>query len=71
MKSGLEKWKKEIDEVSNCIWKVKLTHALGPTIEKIGDNLLLLEKDVELSAIEMEKQIEEKVKTTHNNVYHS
>ncbi|WP_225037317.1 hypothetical protein [Winogradskyella sp. SM1960] len=69
MKSNLEKWKKEIDEISNCVWKVALTHELGPSVEKIGTNLEQLEKEVELSAIEMNKQIEEKIKTTHNNGY--
>ena len=54
MISGLENWKKEIDEVSNCVWKVTLTHELGSSVEKIGDNLELLEKEVELSAIEMD-----------------
>ncbi len=66
MKSELLKWKKEIDEVSNCVWKVTLTHELGPSVEKIGANLELLKKEVELSAIEMNKQIEEKIKTTLN-----
>ena len=69
MISGLENWKKEIDEVSNCVWKVTLTHELGSSVEKIGDNLELLEKEVELSEIEMDKQIEEKIKTTHNKGY--
>ena len=39
MKSELGKWKKDIDEVSNCVWKVTLTHELGSTIEKIGEDL--------------------------------
>lgn len=62
MKNDLEKWIKEIDEVSNCVWKVTLTHQLGPSIEKIGTNLEQLEKEVELSTIEMNKQIEVKRK---------
>jgi hypothetical protein len=66
MKSDLENWKKEIDEISNCVWKVTLTHQLGPSVEKIGTNLEQLEKEVELSAIKMNRQIEDKIKTTHN-----
>ncbi len=57
MKSELKKWKKEIKEISNCVWKVTLIHELGICIEKIGTNLEILEKEVELSAIEMNKQI--------------
>ena len=68
MKSELKKWKKEIDEVSNCVWKVTLIHELGSSVEKIGTNLEQLEIEVELSAIEMNKQIDEKIKTTHNTV---
>ena len=68
MKSELKKWKKEIDEVSNCVWKVTLINELGSSVEKIGTNLEQLEIEVELSAIEMNKQIDEKIKTTHNTV---
>ena len=39
MKAGLEKWRKEIEEISNCGWKVSLTHELGSIVEKTGDNL--------------------------------
>jgi len=58
MKNELDKWNKEINEVSNGVWKITLTHKLGPSIEKTGENLDQLEKDVEMSAIEMNKQIE-------------
>ncbi len=57
MKSELKKWKKEIEEISNCVWKVTLIHELGICIEKRGTNLEILEKEIELSAIEMNKQI--------------
>jgi len=69
MKEKLEKWKKEIDEISNCVWKVSLTHELGPKVEKTGENLEQIEKEIELSALEMNEQIERKIKTTHNNVH--
>ena len=46
MKEKLEKWKKEIDEISNCVWKVSLTHELGPKVEKIGENLKQIEKSI-------------------------
>ncbi|MFI2741604.1 hypothetical protein ACG2LH_02595 [Zhouia sp. PK063] len=65
MKSELEKWKMEIVERSNGVWKVSLIHELGPSVEKIGSNLEQLEKEVELSAIEMNKQIIEKIKTIY------
>ena len=62
MKEKLVKWKKEIDETSNCVCKVGLTHELGPKVEKIGENLKQIEKEVELSALEMNEQIERKIK---------
>jgi anion-transporting ArsA/GET3 family ATPase len=62
MKEKLVKWKKEIDEISNCVWKVSLTHELGPKVEKIGENLKQIEIEVELSALEMNEQIERKIK---------
>ena len=62
MTEKLEKWRKEIDEISNCVWKVSLTHELGPKVEKIGENLERIEKEVELSALEMNEQIVRKIK---------
>ncbi len=61
MKSELRKWKKEIEEVSNCVWKVTLIHELGICIEKTGTNLELLEKEIESFAIKMN----EKIKNEH------
>ena len=69
MKDELEKWTENIEEISNCVWKVNLTHELGAKIEKIGTNLEQLLKEVKESAIKMNKQIEGKIKTTHNNGY--
>ena len=63
MKKKLSKWKKEIEEVSMCVYKITLTHELGPSIQKIGDDLERLESEIELSAIEMDNQIEEMIKT--------
>jgi len=65
MVANLEKWRKEIVEISNCFWKVSLTHELGSRVEKIGDNLEQIENETELSALEMNKEIERK--TTHNS----
>ncbi len=65
MKNGLEKWRKEIIEVSNNVYKVTLTHELGSIIEQTGHELELIEKEVELSAMKMNKEIDEKIKT-HN-----
>jgi len=60
----LKNWKREIEEISNNVWRVKITHELGSCIEKTGHNLLELETEIEKSAIEMEKQIENKIKNT-------
>ena len=68
MKEQLTKWKKTIEEVSNSVWKVTLTHELGPAVEKTGDDLEQMEKELKISAIEMNKQIEERIKATHNKV---
>ncbi len=57
MNGELKKWKMEIKEISNCVWKVTLIHELGLCIEKTGTNLETLEKDIELSAIEINKQL--------------
>ena len=63
MKNKLGKWKKEIEEVSMCVYKITLTHELGPSVQKIGHDLEKLEREVELSAIEIDNQIEEMIKT--------
>ncbi len=52
-----ENWKKEIIEISNCVWKVSFIHQSGVLVEKTGTNLEILEKEVELLAIKMNKQI--------------
>ena len=59
MEPELSKWKKERQELSNGIWKVTLTHTLGASVEKIGGNLENLEKEVEISALEIDKQLEQ------------
>lgn len=63
MKNELNKWKKKIDEISNCVWKVTLIHELGASVQKTGENLNIIEKEVESLAIEMNKQIKEKILT--------
>ncbi|KAB1160522.1 hypothetical protein F7018_01210 [Tenacibaculum aiptasiae] len=60
MKNKFANWKKEIDEISNSIWKITLTHTLGPTVEKTGNDLEQLEKETELLVTQMNKQIEKK-----------
>ena len=59
MKPELSKWRIEREELSNGIWKVTLIHKLGASVQKIGGNLEQLEKEVELSASEMDKQLEQ------------
>ena len=34
MKKNLDRWIKNIEEISNGVWKVTLTHKLGFSIEK-------------------------------------
>ena len=64
----LSKWTKKVDEIQPCVWTVTMVHELGPKVEKTGEHLEEIEKEVEKSALEMDKQIEEKIKNTaHNN----
>lgn len=64
----LSKWTKKINEIKPCVWTVTMIHELGPKVEMTGENLEEIEKDVEKSALEMDKQIEETIKNTaHNN----
>lgn len=64
MNKQLKKWKKEIEEISNNVWKVKLTHELGSCIEKTGHNLEEIEIEIEKSAIKMNSEIENRIKHT-------
>ena len=34
MNESLEKWRKEIVEISNCVWKISLIHEHGSKIER-------------------------------------
>lgn len=64
----LSKWTKKVDEIQPCVWTVTMVHELGSKVEKTGENLEEIEKEVEKSALEIDKQIEEKIKNTaHNN----
>ena len=53
----LSNWTKKIEEVSNSIWKVTLTHKYGSEVEKVGANIDELENELEKWAEEMEKEI--------------
>lgn len=64
----LSKWTKKVEEIQPSVWNVTMIHELGPKVEMTGENLEEIEKDVEKSALEMDKQIDEKIKNTaHNN----
>jgi hypothetical protein len=66
----LAKWTKKVDEISASVWKVTMVHELGPKVEMTGENLEELEKEVQKSAIELDKQIEDKIiNTAHNSGY--
>lgn len=67
MNIELKKWKKEIEEISNNVWKVRFVHELGPSVEKIGTNLNQLEAEIAQDAIKMNKQIEEKLKSKYRS----
>ena len=54
-------WKTEIKEISNNIYKLTLTHPLGPKIEKTGTNLNQLKKEAKEDSIKLDKQIELKL----------
>ena len=62
----LEDWKVDFNEQSNNVWKFKMVHKYGSTIEKVGTNLAELLKETRKDAIEMNKQLNEKGENTHN-----
>lgn len=68
MKTKLSKWIKEFEEISMSVYKITLTHELGPSIQKIGHDLEKLESEVELSAIEMQNQIDEIIKSKKHHL---
>lgn len=65
-KHELKKWNKTIEEVSNNVYRVTLTHQFGASIEKTGHNLEEMESEILTTALKMNQEIENKI-TTHNN----
>ena len=57
MNKQLYKWK-----WSREYWKITLTHELGSIIEKEGRDYDQMKKEIKISAIEMDRQIEETLK---------
>jgi len=55
------KWTKQIEELSNNVYKLTLTHPLGPQIVKTGSNLEQLESEAKLDSQKLDKQINEKL----------
>jgi hypothetical protein len=54
----MPKWKTEIEEVSNGVYRLTMTHELGPKIEKTGSNLELLRIELFEVAFKIEKDLE-------------
>ena len=55
-------WKTEIKEISNNVYKLIMTHKLGPVIEITGTDIYLIRKDALKDSIKIEKDIEVKLK---------
>lgn len=64
-KYELKKWNKTIEEVSNSVYRVTFRHELGASIEKTGHNLNEMKNKIFITAIKMNKEIEQKIKA-HN-----
>lgn len=64
----LEDWNEEIDEISPCVWRVTLTHNLGPRLERVGENLEEIRGELRKWATETQHQINKKIEEkTHKN----
>lgn len=53
----LMNWKVELEEQSNNVWKYKMVHELGSTVERIGTNLNKLHNEVRLDAIKINDEL--------------
>lgn len=60
-------WKTEIKETSNNVYKLIMTHELGPVIEKTGVDIEKMQSEALEDSIKIEKDIEKNFKTNHNN----
>lgn len=58
----MKNWKTEIVETSNNVYKLIMTHKLGAVIEKTGTDIEVLKKEALEDSIQLEKQIERKIK---------
>lgn len=59
----MSKWKTEIKETSNQVYKLIMTHELGSVIEKTGTDIAVLKSEALADSIEIEKDIERKLKS--------
>ncbi|MBL4623654.1 MAG: hypothetical protein JKY42_00680 [Flavobacteriales bacterium] len=57
-----DNWKKDIEEISGGVWKITITHDLGPKIELTGTDLGKLNSEIEISVIKVDQEVE----TAHN-----
>ena len=64
-KYEFKKWRKEVEEVSNNVYRVTFTHELGASIEKTGHNLEEMENEILMTAFDMNREIEQRTKA-HN-----
>ena len=58
----MSNWKTEINEISNNVYKLRMTHKLGSVIEKTGTDIEALKREALEDSIEIEKEIERKLK---------
>jgi hypothetical protein len=63
-------WKTEINEISNNVYKVTMTHRLGSVIEKTGIDIEIIKREALNDVTHLDKEIEDKIiKTNHNKTY--
>ncbi len=58
----MSNWKTEINEISNNVYKLRMTHNLGSVIEKTGTDIEAMKREALEDSIEIEKEIERKLK---------
>ena len=57
----MPKWKTEIEEVSNGVYRLTMTHELGAVIEKVSSDLEQLKIHALEEATMIQKRIDEKL----------
>ena len=55
-------WTTEIKEISNNVYRLKMIHPLGSTVEKTGTDIETMKKEALKVITRIEKEIKEKLK---------